>query len=146
MTKPIIVNQVCMVTTHSSTESQFFFSNYKFQNTYSLSTYSANSVPQLLNCILYWMKMKLAQSVKFIIIVHYQVSSRAYRPTKGTCRGNRGHASSIHTVCTNGKMLAVMHLSIVCPTHPSWGKVGIGWGFDHRYYSTAVDMKQIRIL
>ena len=24
-----------------------------------------------------------------------------------------------------------MHLSIVCPTHPSWGKVGIGWGFDH---------------
>ena len=25
----------------------------------------------------------------------------------------------------------VMYLSIVCSTHPNWGKVGIGWGFDY---------------
>ena len=28
------------------------------------------------------------------------------------------------------KDLAVMHLSMICPTSPSWGQVGQGWGFD----------------
>ena len=28
------------------------------------------------------------------------------------------------------KILLIMHLSMICPTSPSWGQVGQGWGFD----------------